>query len=188
MSSQKSKVKMQNFVSRGFTLIELLVVIGILGILAAALIATIDPFEQLRKANDTTSRNTSSEFLSAVTRYYGSKGAYPWSTVAEGGELCVAQYPAAGASLDQSTISPCVTTLINQGELKASFANAGNVLKTVKVFQSSLTDPLRVCYTPTSKNGQEDATAIYSTTTGLQTTGCKSQSATGGNTCMVCLQ
>ena len=45
---------MRNYLSRlfknskGFTLIELLVVIGILGVLAAALIATIDPFEQIK--------------------------------------------------------------------------------------------------------------------------------------------
>ena len=37
-----------NLIQKGFTLIELLVVIGILGILATSLIATIDPFEQLR--------------------------------------------------------------------------------------------------------------------------------------------
>ena len=41
----------------GFTLIELLVVIGILGILAAALVATIDPFEQLKKADDAKIKN-----------------------------------------------------------------------------------------------------------------------------------
>ena len=37
---------------KGFTLIELLIVIAILGILAIALLATLDPFEQLRKSRD----------------------------------------------------------------------------------------------------------------------------------------
>ena len=32
----------------GFTLMELLIVIGVLGILAAGLLAAIDPFEQLK--------------------------------------------------------------------------------------------------------------------------------------------
>jgi len=33
--------------NKGFTLMELLIVIGVLGILAAGLLAAIDPFEQL---------------------------------------------------------------------------------------------------------------------------------------------
>ena len=48
---------------KGFTLIELLVVIGILGILAAALVATIDPFEQLNKAQDSTVKNMAGRIL-----------------------------------------------------------------------------------------------------------------------------
>ena len=36
--------------SLGFTLIELLIVIALLGALAVGLLATIDPFEQLKKA------------------------------------------------------------------------------------------------------------------------------------------
>lgn len=186
MTVQSSKFKVQNLIQRGFTLIELLVVIGILGILAAALIATIDPFEQLRKANDTSAKNTASEFLSATTRYYGNKGAYPWSATTQGGEACVAAYPTAGTFLNQFT--PCITTLVNQGELKASFANAGNVLKSVKVIQGTITAPLLVCYLPTSKSGQEDPTAIYNASGVLQTANCKSQSATGGNDCWACLQ
>ena len=36
--------------NKGFTLIELLIVIALLGALAVGLLATIDPFEQLKKA------------------------------------------------------------------------------------------------------------------------------------------
>lgn len=170
-------------VSSGFTLIELLVVIGILGILAAALIATIDPFEQLRKANDTTARTTSTEFLNAATRYYGSRSAYPWSTTAEGGEAC-ASYPATPTAL--SGFSACVTPLVNQGELKSSFTNASNVLKNIYVIQANLDTPLQVCYLPTSKSGQKDVNAIYNANGVQQSSGCKSQ---GGTTsCWSCTQ
>src|SRR4051812_6427183 len=72
----------------GFTLIELLVVIGILGILASALVATIDPFEQLKKANDSNRKNVAVEFLNATLRYYTTHNALPWDTVANGGANC----------------------------------------------------------------------------------------------------
>ena len=36
-------------IQKGFTLIELLIVIALLGSLAVGLLATIDPFEQLKK-------------------------------------------------------------------------------------------------------------------------------------------
>jgi prepilin-type N-terminal cleavage/methylation domain-containing protein len=64
--------------SKGFTLIELLVVIGILGVLAAALVATIDPFEQLKKATDANVKNTAVEFIDANIRYFTTHNAMPW--------------------------------------------------------------------------------------------------------------
>ncbi|PJE63249.1 Tfp structural protein, partial [Candidatus Roizmanbacteria bacterium CG10_big_fil_rev_8_21_14_0_10_39_6] len=42
---------------KGFTLIELLIVIALLGTLAVALLAAIDPFEQFKKGTDTARRN-----------------------------------------------------------------------------------------------------------------------------------
>jgi prepilin-type N-terminal cleavage/methylation domain-containing protein len=171
--------------SRGFTLIELLVVIGILGILAAALIATIDPFEQLRKANDTSARTTAVEFLDANTRYYGSKGAYPWSTTGEGGDSAcnTAGYPSNGTLL--SAMPNCITALVNQGELKSTFSSATNVLKTVYAVQADINSPLKVCYKPVSKSAQKDANTIYSQN-GSAATGCIAQ---GGSTaCFACVQ
>ena len=63
----------------GFTLMELLIVIGVLGILAAGLLAAIDPFEQLKKARDTNMRNSSVELLQAFQRYYAIHGSFPWN-------------------------------------------------------------------------------------------------------------
>src|SRR5450830_1024428 len=64
---------------KGFTLIELLVVIGILGILAAALVATIDPVEQLNKATDANVKNTVVEYITANIRYFTTHQAMPWA-------------------------------------------------------------------------------------------------------------
>ena len=65
------KLSAQSF---GFTLIELLIVIALLGALAVGLLATIDPFEQLKKGRDTSLRNTVAEFYNANLRYYSTKG------------------------------------------------------------------------------------------------------------------
>lgn len=63
----------------GFTLMELLIVIGVLGILAAGLLAAIDPFEQLKKARDTNNRSAAIELLSSSQRYYANHGYLPWT-------------------------------------------------------------------------------------------------------------
>jgi len=59
---------------RGFTLIELLIVIALLGALAVGLLATIDPFEQLKKGRDTSQRNTTAEFYNANLRLLRNQG------------------------------------------------------------------------------------------------------------------
>jgi prepilin-type N-terminal cleavage/methylation domain-containing protein len=63
-----------------FTMIELLIVIAILGILAVAVLAAINPIEQINRGRDTGSRSDSEQLLSAIDRYYAYKGYYPWVT------------------------------------------------------------------------------------------------------------
>ena len=62
--SLKLKMKEQ----KGFTLIELLIVIALLGALTIGLLATINPFEQLKKGRDTSNQNTATEFYNASLR------------------------------------------------------------------------------------------------------------------------
>jgi prepilin-type N-terminal cleavage/methylation domain-containing protein len=61
-----------------FTMIELLIVISILGILAVAVLAAIDPIEQINRGRDTGTRSDAEQLLSAIDRYYAMKGYYPW--------------------------------------------------------------------------------------------------------------
>lgn len=63
-----------------FTMIELLIVIAILGILAVAVLAAINPIEQINRGRDTGSRSDAEQLLSAIDRYYAYKGYYPWTT------------------------------------------------------------------------------------------------------------
>ena len=62
----------------GFTMIELLIVISVLGILAVAVLAAINPIEQINRGKDTGYRSDSEQLLSGIDRYYAGKGYYPW--------------------------------------------------------------------------------------------------------------
>lgn len=143
-------------VKSGFTLIELLVVIGILGILAAALIATIDPFEQLKKANDANTKNTAVEYVNANIRYFTTHTSMPWQndTNCNGGTAA----PSA-ANLGAGTMSGCLTSLVNDGEIKAAFTTATGILTNIIV--TGGTNAVTACYLPSSKSGQRDANARY---------------------------
>src|SRR5579871_4949367 len=79
------KNKIFSSTAKGFTLVELLIVIGILGILAAGLLATIDPLEQLKKGSDTNEKQTAVEFVDASTRYFADHSAWPWDNPTAGG-------------------------------------------------------------------------------------------------------
>lgn len=63
----------------GFTMIELLIVIAVLGILAVAVLSAINPIEQINRGRDTGSRSDAEQLISAVDRFYATKGYYPWN-------------------------------------------------------------------------------------------------------------
>ena len=164
--------------SKGFTLIELLVVIGILGILATALIATIDPFEQLKKASDSNVKNASVEFINGSLRYDVTHNALPWGDTAQGG------YSGCGTNGSQTIVAAqlssngnCVDALINDGELKDVYKAATNITK--EIWVSGDSNHATACYKPQSKSGQRDTQTKYNSN-GAITTGC--QSLTAGNT------
>lgn len=67
---------------RGFTMIELLIVIAVLGILAIAVLAAINPIEQINRGRDTGNRSDAEQLLSAVDRYDASQMVWPWQGAA----------------------------------------------------------------------------------------------------------
>lgn len=177
---------------KGFTLIELLVVLGILGILAAALLAAINPVEQLRKAQDASLEELSSQYVSASSRYYSTNNAYPWFAAANGGTACNGATGTAPSSvlLNNATFAACTTIFINSGELKSSFNNATN-LGSVSISSPggqapTDTSSVAVCFQPQSHSVQANPNTKY-TSTGAAGTNCL---GTGGTstTCYWCAQ
>jgi len=62
-------------------MIELLIVIAVLGVLAVAVLATINPIEQINRGRDTGQRGDAEQLLSAIDRYNATQGLWPWQTV-----------------------------------------------------------------------------------------------------------
>jgi len=166
--------------AKGFTLIELLIVIALLGALAIGLLATIDPFEQLKKGRDTSTRNTVSEFYNANLRYYATKSEFPW-----------AKETSATAGRTSSTVadmSSQVAKLVAAGELKDKFFELAGAATLGKIYVTA-TDPTHfsVCFEPESKSFQNDPNTMYSQTGEPLTGTCKSQTSTGIS-CSFCIQ
>ena len=64
---------------KGFTMIELLVVISVIGILAVAVLSSINPIEQINKGRDTRTRTDAAQLINAVDRYFSIQESYPWN-------------------------------------------------------------------------------------------------------------
>jgi prepilin-type N-terminal cleavage/methylation domain-containing protein len=82
---------MKNNKQRGFTLIELLIVIGIIAILAAAVIIAINPGQQFKQARNATRWSHMNSVVNATYSYMiSSGGSYPncgSPAITEGGNL-----------------------------------------------------------------------------------------------------
>jgi prepilin-type N-terminal cleavage/methylation domain-containing protein len=153
--------------SSGFTLIELLVVIGILGILATELVATIDPFEQLKKAQDANVKNTAVEYVDANIRYYTTHNMLPWGNTDTYGAACgTAVGGGSGtditptSTLTMSNLTDnCLAELINDGELKTAFTSAGGVLGAIIL--RGTTNAVTACFAPQSRAQRSDNNTKY---------------------------
>ncbi len=137
---------------KGFTLIELLVVIGVLGILAAGLLAAIDPLEQLKKGRDQQKRSISVELTNAMQRYYAVFGTMPYGNSQTIGGLAGFQ-----SSID---------LLTGAGELKSTFmgglpAGATTGTNGITIVGGANSAGVSVCFDPESKSISRDPTTTF---------------------------
>lgn len=149
---------------KGFTLIELLIVIALLGALAVGLLAAVDPFEQLKKGRDTSTRNTAAEFFNASIRYYSQRSRFPWEVVTELGE---------GSYTTLDALPNSISTAAEAGELKEDFFNlAGGSESLSRIYVNFPTaEKVIVCFQPESKAFRNDKNTIYDVNGNLNTAG-----------------
>lgn len=141
--------------SPAFTLIELIIGITILSLLAVALLAALDPIEQISKARDTAKRNLAVELHGAYVRYNANKDVYPDKLAAV--MASPDKYLDNNGSPPETTdITSDIKQLISAGELKPNFLQAAgsnlNTLRVVAVKDPTSGDPyLSICFKPQSK-------------------------------------
>jgi prepilin-type N-terminal cleavage/methylation domain-containing protein len=156
----------------GFTMIELLVVIAVIGILAVALLSTLNPLEQIRKGRDTRTRADMSQLVGGIERYNASLGYFPWQS-GEGEDLDPGapdidflQINAATALPGGCTIADCTVpgaldTLTATSEVKSSFVDriTGPTYPDTFLFfdDESTGGSVTACFTPESQSFQKEA-------------------------------
>jgi prepilin-type N-terminal cleavage/methylation domain-containing protein len=170
---------------KGFTLIELLIVIALLGALAVGLLATVDPFEQLKKGNDTSTRNTASELYNSFIRFYASKNAFPWSTD-------IVAMPANNFDMTDEASTGHILKVVTAGELKSDFVKLAGSGSLGSIFVTSEADVatgarqnVAVCFLPGSKSFQLQENTKYDSD-GQDGTNCKSTD--GASDCYWCIK
>jgi prepilin-type N-terminal cleavage/methylation domain-containing protein len=144
--------RMKNSLSMsGFTMIELLVVIAVIGILAVAVLSSINPIEQINKGRDTSKRSDVEQLLSAADRYYAIQTFYPWNRT-------TSTYTAANTSPDSLfQFDPntddwnFLDDLVTTAETKQGFVNRVRNESVIYLYKPLGTNTtLYGCFIPTS--------------------------------------
>jgi len=159
----------------GFTLVELLIVIALIGVLAVALVATLNPIEQVNKAKDARYKNDAAELLAAIERYYASNLEYPWVTEDptsypnnETAYMAACTDTDLGICASDCSTSDSGGVLITTDELKESFMRkeqfqSSTFTNQLHVVKASGSTSVYVCFVPQSNSNRTGAavTDVY---------------------------
>ena len=187
----------------GFTLVELLIVIALIGVLAVAVLAAINPLEQLNRARDTGMESDASQLLAAIDRYYATQEKFPWvlapvgtSTANNDAEFGFVSAKDAGVGICGDAGCTIDGALLGQYELKSEFRNRkfikataeGDLLYVSKASGGSKS--VYACWIPTSKAKRTQAVTEISTGSSIRGT-CTPALVTDWTTladaCVICI-
>jgi prepilin-type N-terminal cleavage/methylation domain-containing protein len=144
----------------GFTMIELLVVIAVIGVLAVAVLSSINPIEQINKGRDTRTRSDAAQLINAVDRYYAIHEEYPWNVTVAGVYTSAIEgepdeeFVFSGTADDWDWID----LLVETGEVKEGFINRVETDDEIVVFKEAGTNTtMYACFEPTSLAFKQEA-------------------------------
>ncbi len=182
----QQKIRSLATTASGFTMIELLVVISVIGVLAVAVLSSINPIEQINKGRDTRTRSDAAQLINAVDRYFAIHEKYPWNVPNTGTDT-------SGDGYDPGTSDPgtdytnefifdgtsddwdWTDELVTTAEVKEGFVNrvkdydaTENHMVLFKEGTSNAT--MYACFLPTSQAFKREAADNCDDTNGERTT------------------
>lgn len=112
-----------NIKKMGFTMIELLIVIAVMGILAVAVLAAINPLELINRGKDAGFKQDVGNLTDAVDRFYAGRQYYPWqgsATTGTTGFIWTKLATAATSDGGSGNTGP-IAALVTGQEIKTTF-------------------------------------------------------------------
>lgn len=150
--------------TKGFTLIELLIVIGILGVLASAVVVMLDPGEQIKKSQDAGVKTTAASVDRGIKIYTTNHGSSPWNDNSN----CATEL---GSGNYLSDIPTCLDMLIQSGDITQ---NINSNQSSTQLHLKACSTNAVVCFKPTSKAQKTNESTKYNIG-GTVEAGCPSQ-------------
>jgi len=141
-------------------MIELLVVIAVIGVLAVAVLSSINPIEQINKGRDTRTRSDAAQLINAVDRFFAIHEVYPWNLDSEDGVTYIAAVTEYEDLFEHAPTDNWGWTerLVSTAEVKEGFTNR---LENDDVYYIAKADgtneTMYVCFEPTSQAFQLEA-------------------------------